>query len=1037
MEDASSSLSESISRIELSEPGLFSRTSPETFDKDTPRHPYMTFTTIPGKSQHLVVRIWSHDQGFCNPDLVDPLDVYANSCTWFAFGRLRSTDIGGTRQISDEDLHIFQSNVLASRSLYCHTNEWKIGMPAEADGHDDTSPLTQFLDSFPKGSSQEIGVFPLAKYPYWENVLWKMEVQIKNCDDEDDGWQTGCHGETTLRLSRTHRATRRSVGPEEKNSLRRQFNPDEATAKTVIDLISWEIAQKQEHPEALSTEDIMKLRQDIDSIPVNHPMRPMFLANLAIILARRSRSLGTLEYLNQAISMMREAVASIPLGEPFRDTCSNNLGLMLVVRFERVGDVKDPEESVELMRQMLARNPPASPSRVTTMVVLADALRQRSSRLADKRGLREAIAVCREAIATAAPGEPDDDGEGFFPTLMKCLAAYNDLTGEAAHLDEAIQLAREVIAATRDDAIRMNLTLDLGLYLDRRFSQKQAAEDREESAECFRLVVQSSETSPLMDRIVAGRHLLSRPETLQLGNESYDIANYVVPLVSQLATLRANPADHAFNLSSSMGIASDAAAIALHHGEESTAAIFLERGRAIIAGRLHFLRTEADTTELRKHHPELAGSFETLRQRLVTLKSKEMVETAGSTFASSSIDRRELDENQLRELLLLIRKKDGLDGFGSTCIPDDMCRAAAQGPVVALNVSVHRCDAIIVQESGVSAVRLPNLCQEAIRERTADVQSARTLEWLWDVIVDPVLDALGFTSVPTGDFGQWPHIWWIPTGSLTRFPIHAAGYHLEAGNRTALDRVVSSYCSSIRAIILTRLRRVWEPTTDGSVAVISMKDTPGLDPLANTVDEISVVRELCASDPLNLSIVSPKPYRDEAITALKSCGIFHFAGHGHAAENPLESLLYLEDWNSNPLTVMDLIETDLGISPPFLAYLSACGTGKNTDNKSADESLHLTGMFQLTGFRHVIGTLWEVDDHLCVDMARKVYESLGERGLNDTSVGISLHRATRALREEWLDSEMTEARKRGRDVALVPEAFYKAPLWVPYIHFGV
>jgi CHAT domain-containing protein len=55
-------------------------------------------------------------------------------------------------------------------------------------------------------------------------------------------------------------------------------------------------------------------------------------------------------------------------------------------------------------------------------------------------------------------------------------------------------------------------------------------------------------------------------------------------------------------------------------------------------------------------------------------------------------------------------------------------------------------------------------------------------------------------------------------------------------------------------------------------------------------------------------------------------------------------------------------------NPPFLVYLSAYGRlDQNKDNKSIDESIYLTSAFQLAGFRHVIGTLWHVDDEICVD----------------------------------------------------------------------
>jgi CHAT domain-containing protein len=78
--------------------------------------------------------------------------------------------------------------------------------------------------------------------------------------------------------------------------------------------------------------------------------------------------------------------------------------------------------------------------------------------------------------------------------------------------------------------------------------------------------------------------------------------------------------------------------------------------------------------------------------------------------------------------------------------------------------------------------------------------------------------------------------------------------------------------------------------------------------------------------------------------------------------------------------------------PPFLAYLSACGTGRTQNNRFVDESIHLISACQLAGFRHVIGTLWEVNDQSCVDVARITYEGMKDGKMSDESVCLGLHR---------------------------------------------
>lgn len=63
---------------------------------------------------------------------------------------------------------------------------------------------------------------------------------------------------------------------------------------------------------------------------------------------------------------------------------------------------------------------------------------------------------------------------------------------------------------------------------------------------------------------------------------------------------------------------------------------------------------------------------------------------------------------------------------------------------------------------------------------------------------------------------------------------------------------------------------------------------------------------------------------------IEGCMMFHFAGHALQTRRVhwLASQLLLEDWIQDPLTVTNLLDTDLNSKPPFFAYLSACGTGQ-------------------------------------------------------------------------------------------------------------
>ena len=227
-----------------------------------------------------------------------------------------------------------------------------------------------------------------------------------------------------------------------------------------------------------------------------------------------------------------------------------------------------------------------------------------------------------------------------------------------------------------------------------------------------------------------------------------------------------------------------------------------------------------------------------------------------------------------------------------------------------------------------------------------------------------------------------------------------------------------------------------------------------------------MLHALCRS--MKLELIESGRRKQDIISNLRHCNIFHFAGHGYTDnDNPLKSYLLLEGGKSNALTVADFLDLNLRERSPFFAYLSACGTGRIKGEKFIDENIHLISACQLAGYRHVIGTLWEVKDEICVDMARITYEGIRDRGMTDESVAWGLHKAARELRDSRLSVPVTAepGRKVGgegvthlgvdkedadcandrdqrdirlpRDIVSCDDDDREVGLWVPYVHFGV
>lgn len=214
-----------------------------------------------------------------------------------------------------------------------------------------------------------------------------------------------------------------------------------------------------------------------------------------------------------------------------------------------------------------------------------------------------------------------------------------------------------------------------------------------------------------------------------------------------------------------------------------------------------------------------------------------------------------------------------------------------------------------------------------------------------------------------------------------------------------------------------------------------------------------------------MQVIKPLPLLKDVLFALKDCEIFHFAGHAWPSpEDPLQSCLLFESGHMESLTVASLFEMSLHDKHPFLAYLSACGTGLVKHAKLIDEILHLISACQLAGFQNVIGTLWETKDKAYMDIAVMTYKWILDQGLSGELVSEGLHRASRSLRDQWiLKNSEREALKRDvgvkttKDDQMATEGSYSIqdkvkdsisffdcddvrpsqPYWAPYVHFGV
>lgn len=618
-----------------------------------------------------------------------------------------------------------------------------------------------------------------------------------------------------------------------------------------------------------------------------------------------------------------------------------NLAVALKDRYELRRDPADLDQALALVRKVGRRYP----SRVSNYLLELELFRYRDT--SDPAALTAAIRAGRR-------GEPD-------PDMARALLERFADGGDHRDLAEAQELAARLVEEKGPGHPWHAVCLTV-------HARALAASGETDGAvQCLRQAV-NSPSSPLQSRLAAAMSLGELGAGGPVSVEGYGAA---VELLPQLAWIGLRRDDQRWLLSRWQGVSTAAAAAAITAGEVEQAVEILEHGRAIMWGQLARLRGRAEA--VRTADPALARRLDEIRAEL------DVPDEPGWRFdeAGADVERRirlgrEWDELSAR--LGMTRRRDYQELSG----------AAADGPVVVVNVSPLRCDAIVllpdddpvlVPLDGLDHAELVAWARQSVdsdgrHQAMLNVIAPR----LWDDLAVPVLRAVA------PHLGESRRIWWCPTGPLAALPLHAAGHHTRPGGPALLDNVVSSYTPTISALLQSS-ERVVEPRGSLAVAARQSFERPDLP----AVDEEAEEFLRCIPDAMPLS---PARVAD-VLERLPGSHWVHFACHADA------SGLAVTDGTVSLEQI-----ADLHLADAEFCYLSACSTAA-PDPRAYDESVHLAALLHLQSFVHVVGTLWEVDSDKALQAAREVYRTLTEHGAPDSTLAAqAVHNAAQALRRE-------------------------------------
>ncbi|KAG1788986.1 CHAT domain-containing protein [Suillus plorans] len=755
-------------------------------------------------------------------------------------------------------------------------------------------------------------------------------------------------------------------------------------------------------------------REAMSLCPEGHAGRDAYLNNLAYSVASRFRHQGNTNDLDEAISLFEETLHLCSVGHESRDCSLDNLGGVLVDRFNKRGDIDDMTRAISLYREALTLCPPGHLRRDTTLNNLAIALQHRYDRSQVSEDLNEAIDWYRQSLRLKRLDDPDR--HNHLHNLSSALCSRFTETRQNEDVEEAIALCQESLAAL--SSLHPNRYFSYRWLQEAYLSRYQILLDSADlslAVENFRFASRHS-TQGFPERIICTSNWTVVAEQHAHGSALEAYSTFFELLDAHLATrfsaTSRREAAAAFHYARTLP--ADSASCAIRCDNLPHAIELVEQGRGQQWSLASRLRTPVEALE--SAHPALAHNY---------LELSKLVSSAAQSSAPitdrAAADRAATEYRRLRrQWEAAVAEIRDLRGFSRFLLPPlyaDLQAAARQGPVIILIASKYSCSAIIVPTSGdlhnvplpsVTLADLTNLKDRVARAiRHASTLGPKVprndliilLRTVWDEIMLPIVNVLRHDLKL-----RYCRIWLCPTAAFTSIPLHAAHpfrTNPDGSREQCLeDLYICSYTPTLSALVRSR-QMMKKRVTPSFVTIGQGQPGAGKGKALLAVDsELELVHKLVPATARHTTISGDAATRAGALEALEQNTWVHLACHGKQdPKQPYNSHFVMRD---EDLTLLDIMEKD--IPHAEFAFLSACHTAVG-DEETPDEVIHLAAGLQFSGFKSVIGTLWQVDDSVAKHVVNAFYENmfqdLKDGGVLDcTKAAWALNRATHAVKTQ-------------------------------------
>lgn len=757
-------------------------------------------------------------------------------------------------------------------------------------------------------------------------------------------------------------------------------------------------------------------REALRHRPAGHPDYDSSLNDLATAVLTRFRRLARDEDIEEAITFHQEALKLRPFGHPNRGTSLRNLANAVLTRFEQTARIDDLQEAIRRFREApeLGALKVSNYGSSLALSNLATAVFIRFERLGNMKDLEEAIAHHQKALDLCPPG--NQDRAIRLASLASVVHTRFEQLGRVVDLEEAI---RYLCAAEATLSLQHPARTMIWLRLASSYLARPGPEYITDAFVLYRRAANhlSSGSKAQFDAALAwasAAHRHKHESVVSAYSKTLSLLDHCLiarPTVEQqqqfLATGTTVP----------KSLASDAAACAIDAGQLDKAVEMLEQGRCILWTKMRGYRNQLQ--QLHQVDSDLADKFKTVSVELEHLALSTASELSDTTPVSVDVkmQRHRILVEHREEWLKRIRRLDGFRDFLQAVPFTTLLAAADEGPVVVVNVSQHRSDAIILHNSGSPVlVPLPNVRPEDLARLNSQLVSAQShdlanpsriilsiLRTLWEDVVYPVVERLDTLGVAAKS-----RIWWCPTSELCALPLHAAGPYLPK-QKNLPDLYISSYTPTVTALIESRSGLARKSAVPKVLAI----GQPGKT-LPNVEAELNHLRAI--GDFVNI-LIGEKATPDAVTEQLQTHSWAHFACHGHLNAQPFHSSFELRD--NSRLTLHALMHARLPNAE--FAYLASCHSAAGDIIGTPDETISLAGALQFCGFRSVVGTLWAMEDVDGPDLAQDFYSYMFRE--RDKTGTVNVRDSAKALNRAIQKMRKKEGMTLDR--------------WIKFVHIGV